>query len=84
MGPIPDLENADVRRGADSGTIICMARVADDFPEPPLVPIADGMTEEERARAWEKWDDEWEASEMVDVGVTAAETLAEVRAESDA
>lgn len=84
MADFPDLEDADIRRGTDSGTIIRMARVADDFPELPLVPIDDGMTEEERARAWETWDDEWEASEMVDVGVTAAETLAEVRAESGA
>jgi len=61
-----------------------MARVADDFPELPLIPIDDGMTDEERERAWEKWDSEWEATEVVDVGVTAAETLAKVRAESDA
>ena len=61
-----------------------MARVADDFPELPLVPIDDGMTDAERERAWEKWDREWEAAESVEVGVTAAETLAEVRAESDA
>lgn len=60
-----------------------MARAADDMSRPPLVPIDDGMTDDERERAWEEWDREWEAAEVVDVGVAAAETLAEVRAESD-
>lgn len=57
-----------------------MARAVDDFPDLPLVPIDDGMTDEERARAW---DAELDSAEIVDVGVTAAETLAEVRAERD-
>lgn len=59
-----------------------MARAVDDFSG-PLFPIDDGMTDDQRQRAWEAWDREWEAADVVDVGVTAAETLAEVRAESD-
>lgn len=59
-----------------------MARAVDDFSG-PLLPIDDGMTDEERERAWEAWDREWEVAEVIDVGITAADTLAEVRAESD-
>jgi hypothetical protein len=56
----------------------CRARAADDLPELPLVPIYDGLTDEERTRAWNADSD---AAEALDLEVTAAETLAEVRAE---
>jgi len=60
-----------------------MGRAADDLPEMPLVAIDDGMTDEERERAWEEWDAEWEAAEIADVDVRAADTLAEIRADRD-
>ena len=65
------------------GTMMLMARALHDFPDLPLVPIDDGMTDEGRTRAWEEWDAELDGAEVVDVGVTAAETLAEVRADRD-
>jgi hypothetical protein len=40
-----------------------------------LLSLDDGMTDEERKRAWAAWDVEWESAPAVDVGVTAAETL---------
>ncbi len=61
-----------------------MVRVAEDFPGSPLVPVDDGMTDEQRERAWADWDLEWEAAELVDVGLSAADTLAEVRADPEA
>jgi len=56
-----------------------VARARDDLPDLPLVPIDDGLTDEERTRAWEAWDAELDASDVVSVDVTAAETLAEIR-----
>jgi hypothetical protein len=58
-----------------------VARAADDLPELPLVPIDDGLTDEERKRAWAAWDAELDAAEVIAVDVTAAETLAEIRSE---
>lgn len=61
-----------------------MARAAEDFSGSPLVPIDDGLTDDERERAWVEWDREWEAVEAIDVGVSAAETLAAVHNDSEA
>lgn len=57
-----------------------MARRLGDPSGLPLIPIDDGLTEAERKAAWAAWDAEWDAAPVVEVDVTAAETLAEVRA----
>jgi hypothetical protein len=54
-----------------------MARRLDDLSPP--IPIDDGMTDEERERAWAAWESEWESAPAVDVCVTAADTLAAAR-----
>jgi hypothetical protein len=59
-----------------------MARRFEDLV--PLVPIPDGMTDCERERAREAWEDEWDAVSAVDVTVTASETLAAARAAGEA
>jgi hypothetical protein len=38
------------------------------------------MSDEERERGWAAWENEWEKIPAVDVGVTAADTLAAARA----
>ncbi len=57
-----------------------MAKRLDDLSGLPLVPIDDGLTEEEREKEWAAWDAEWDAAPVIEVDVTAAETLTEARA----
>ncbi len=63
------------------GRIEDILRRLDDLS--PLVPIDDGMTDEERERAWAAWESEWESVPAADVGVTAAGTLAAARADGE-
>jgi hypothetical protein len=58
--------------------LVGMARILDDLS--PLVPIDDGMTDEERERAWAAWDTAWDKVPAVHVDVTAADTLTAARA----
>jgi hypothetical protein len=57
-----------------------MARRLDESSGLPLIPIDDGLTEAERQAGWAAWDAEWDAAPVVEVDLTAAETLAETRA----
>lgn len=58
--------------------LVSMTRNLDDLS--PLVPINDGMTDEERERAWAAWETAWDKVPAVDVDMTAADTLAAARA----
>lgn len=63
-----------------------MARRADELDEPIVVPIEDEfskLSEEERIRLTQEWLGSLRTDEPLDLGVTAAECLAEVRAEEE-
>jgi hypothetical protein len=57
-----------------------MARRLDDPSAFPLTPIDDGMTDDERTKAWAEWDAEWDDAPVLEIAVSAAETLAKARA----
>jgi hypothetical protein len=56
-----------------------MARRADHLRSPIVDVVDDGLTEAEIAARVEEWLDELLASEPVDLGVSAADELAEAR-----
>lgn len=73
-------------RSVDEGYHQAMARRADELDEPIVVPIEDEfskLSEEERIRLTQEWLGSLRTDEPLDLGVTAAECLAEVRAEEE-
>lgn len=69
---------------ADDGYDCFMAKRADELDDPIVVPIEDDfskLADDERVRLTQEWLDSLRTEEPLDLGVTAAELLAEVRAE---
>ncbi len=69
---------------ADDGYDCFMAKRADELDDPIVVPIEDEfskLADDERVRLTQEWLDSLRTEEPLDLGVTAAELLAEVRAE---
>jgi hypothetical protein len=64
---------------ADVGYSAGVARRLDDLRGLPLNPIDDGLSEAERLEAWAAWNAEWDELPVIEMDVTAAETLAEAR-----
>ena len=60
-----------------------MARAADDVGGSNLVFVDDGFTEEERTTALAAWWEKFDRRPKRDIGVRAADTLAELRAEGE-
>jgi hypothetical protein len=60
-----------------------MARAADSLPDPSVVFIDDGLTDDERAAALAAWWDRFDHRPKHDIGVRAVDVLDEMRAEGE-
>lgn len=69
--------------GPDRGYGGDVARRPQQTPKPDLEFIDDGLTDDAREAAMASWFEEFDRRPAVDVAVSAADTLAEARAEGE-
>jgi hypothetical protein len=60
-----------------------MARAADSLPDPSVVFIDDGLTDDERGVALAAWFEGFDRRPKRDIGVRAVDVLDEMRAEGE-